>query len=92
MGDAVTTPQGHPRARDAVRTRPRPTSGERRSHASPEANLRRETQSPRTGDVSASPEATLRPQVGDTVTSRAREHIHGLPEAALGPEMQSQLA
>jgi hypothetical protein len=66
----------------------RPTLGGRRSHASPEANLGRETHSRF---------ARGQPWAGEGVTARPRQtlggrHIHGSLEANLGQETQSRLA
>jgi hypothetical protein len=81
-GDTVTSRPRPPQTGDTVTPSPRPSSGRRRSHASLEANLRRETQSRL---------ARGHPWTGDTITSRPRptsdeRRSHGSPEATLGRE------
>jgi hypothetical protein len=73
--DAVTT---RLREGDTVMTRPRPTPGRRRSHDSPEANTRRETQSQL---------STTYPRAGDAVTAR-----HDSPEGGRRSHVSSRLA
>jgi hypothetical protein len=63
VGDAVTTRPMPTLGGDAVTAHLKPSMGGRRSHASLEANLERETQSRL---------ALGQPRVGDVVTARPR--------------------